>query len=169
MPRRRCFFTIPEVVAVILIIGLMAAFAVPMLKEASPAQQLEQAVLGFENFCSRVRYQAAENGADRIVCFAPSIRTFFMRDPIDPEEDTDVRDAAKSQFKWVLPEKFEMDESMFSSAAEEDYVEVFRFFPDGCASGHRDIMLRCGKNSRIITISPLTGLPAVKNTAGENP
>ena len=168
MPRRRRFFTLPEVVAVILIIGLTAALAVPMLRKTPPSRQLEQAILEFEKFCARVRYQAAENGADRSVCFEPGTRTFFMLDPDDPDEENTARSTKEPMFKWVLPEDFEMDEDDFADTAE-DHVEVFRFFPDGGASGIRSLTLRCGTFSRLVTVSPLTGLPSVRDTSGETP
>lgn len=164
MPRRRRFFTLPEVVAVIVIIGLTAALAVPMLRKTSPSRQLEQAVLEFERFCARVRYQAAENGADRSVCFEPGTRTFFMKIPEGFEGGEENGTAADSMFKWTLPEDFETDESDFTDTME-DHVEVFRFFPDGGASGIRSLSLRCGSFSKLITVSLLTGLPTVREVS----
>ena len=158
MARRIRFFTLPEVVAVILIIGLMAAVAVPMLRKASPSYQIEQSAAEFERFCSRVRYQAAENGGDRSVFFKAASRTFFMKNP-DSEENGVPEDA---MFKWVLPEDFETDESVFPDPSGED-VEIVRFFPDGGASGVRNITLRCGSFSKVISVSPLTGFLSVRD------
>lgn len=80
---RRSGFTLLELVAAIAIIALAVGLAVSTLRSESPIQQLNNAALQFEEFCMRVRFQALENGADRIVAFHPEEKRFFLRVPAE--------------------------------------------------------------------------------------
>ena len=86
---RKCGFTLLELVAAIAIIALATGLAVSTLRTESPVQKLARAGLQFEEFCMRVRFQALENGADRIVAFHPEEKRFFMRIPAGFEPETD--------------------------------------------------------------------------------
>lgn len=164
---RRRGFTLLELVAAIAIITLAVGLAVSTLRTESPIQQLNNAALQFEEFCMRVRFQALENGADRIVAFHPGEKRFFLRIPqefmpestdpasekIEPETDKTVVQ------EWKLPEHFELGEGLFDESELDDNgtVELFRFFPDGGASGKRRFELHFRSLKRIFEISPLTG------------
>ena len=74
-------FTLLELVVAIAIIALTTALAVSAFRGESPARQMESAGLQFAAFCAKVRFQALENGADRMVVFYPETRTFKMAVP----------------------------------------------------------------------------------------
>lgn len=151
--KTRHFFTIPEVIAVMAILLVLAAMAVPMLRPPSASSRMEETALEFQAFCGRVRFQAVERGEDRAVCFDPAVNEFYLSDPSDPE-------AERSSIRWKLPEGFEYSrETEMSLEPEEgDGVELFRYYPDGGASGTRVLVMRCGNVRREFRISLLTGL-----------
>ncbi len=157
-PRIRKFFTLPEVVAVLAILGLMAALAVPMLRDPSPASRLDQAVLDFETFCARVRYTAMEQGKDQAVFFHPETSHFYMKDPADTETEVNP---AKAWRKWKLPEDCKPEN--LAETFEGTDPEVFRFFPDGGASGNTTLTFRCGNYGKVFEISLLTGLVTARD------
>lgn len=171
---RRRGFTLLELVAAIAIIALAVGLAVSTLRTESPVQRLNSAGLQFEEFCMRVRFQALENGADRIVAFNPGEKQFFMRIPAEfvPEEEPESSEgllpaeSAKTIVpEWKLPEQFDLGESLFeeSDLDENGTVELFRFFPDGGASGRRRFELHFRTLRRIFEISPLTGRLTVRD------
>ena len=71
--------------------------------------------------------------------------------------------------EWVLPEQFQLGEGLFEEADldEEGTVELFRFFPDGGASGNRRFELHYRTLKRIFEISPLTGRLTVREGTEE--
>jgi len=149
---KRLFFTLPEVIAVMAILLVLAAMAVPMLRSPSASSRMEETALEFQAFCARVRFQAVEKGEDRAVCFDPASNEFFLSDPADPE-------AERSSIRWKLPEGFEYSrETALNAEPERDSVELFRYYPDGGASGTRVLVMRCGNVRREFRISLLTGL-----------
>ena len=136
---RRSGFTLLELVAAIAIIALAVGLAVSTLRSESPIQQLNNAALQFEEFCMRVRFQALENGADRIVAFHPEEKRFFLRvpaeflpDKTEPSVEETGQETEKTVVQeWKLPEHFELGEGLFdeSELGEDGTVELFRFFP----------------------------------------
>lgn len=157
---RHSHFTLPEVVAVIFIIGLVSSLALPLLRSPSPSTKLEQTALKFEIFCSRIRYQAMENGRDRIVSFDPGANLFFMR---EPEEENDAVNSDRhssvnselADFKWKLPDGYECHQG--NSLAGQEHIDIFRFYPDGGACALSKLRFQHGKFTRIFEISMLTG------------
>ena len=75
------------------------------------------------------------------------------------DEDEPMPDPP-SVIKWKLPENTQINEENFAAedAPEDNMYEVFRFFPDGGASGIRRFKLECKALSLTYDISPLTGL-----------
>ena len=151
-------FTLPEVVAVVCIIGLISALALPLLRSPSPATKLEQTAQNFELFCARVRYQAMEHGKDRIVSFDPGSKCFFMRSAEDTETSgkPEPENSASAELKWKLPEGYESSQGD-SFSSNTDHIDIFRFYPDGGASPLSKLQFRHDKFVRIFEISLLTG------------
>ena len=139
-----------------------ALMAVPMLRSPSDSSRMEETALEFQAFCGRVRFQAVEKGEDRAVCFDSSANEFFLSDPADPE-------AERSSIRWKLPEGFEYSPDTEPNAEPEsgDGMELFRYYPDGGASGTRVLVMRCGKVRREFRISLLTGLLTSRELSGE--
>ncbi len=81
----------------------------------------------------------------------------------DPYRD-EVRPPAT--LRWKLPEEYAMESDSdgsgsYSALGESgvigEQLEVFRFYPDGGASGTREFRLTFGNLTRILKISALTG------------
>ena len=160
-------FTLLELVVAIAIIALTTALAVSAFRGESPARQLESAGLQFESFCAKVRFQALENGADRMVVFYPETRTFKMAIPEEFQaKDEEAKEEEEKKLslaaiEWKLPENFELGTDFADKErelSEEEYFELFRFFPDGGASGSLKFELRYRTLRKVFDISPLTGL-----------
>ena len=170
-------FTLLELVVVISILALASSLAVATFRGESPARQMENASLQFEAFCAKVRFNAMENGEDRIVLLNPDTRQFLVKIPeeFQPKENEgtttvetehSTTDGENRVFlpKWTLPENFTLERADFdpSELSEDGTLELFRFFPDGGASGRRTLELKYKNLRRTFDISPLTGLMTSK-------
>ncbi len=186
MPSLRNNFTLIELVAVIAIMTLVLGMSVSMLRKNSDPAKFENSILSFKEFCMASRAQAAELGRDRVIYYIPEERIFRSGDPRQPEIDLDAivvletslqepepedpeNPAGLKELKWLLPKEFVMDadEEALGEVDEDAFIddgriEVFRFFPDGSASGVRDFRIQYRDLSRTLTISPLTGRMTVK-------
>jgi type II secretory pathway pseudopilin PulG len=152
-------------VVVISIIAIATTLAVSTFRGESPTRKLENASLGFEAYCARVRYAAMENGTDRVVAFDPDARRFVAE---NPEAAADEEDASAAVI-WELPADFELDTELEKAdAGEKGTVEVFRFFSDGSATASREFILRFRKLQRRFEVSPLTGLLLVNEEEVED-
>ena len=152
-------FTLIEIVIVLAIILLATGIAVATYRGDSPARVLENTSLEFETFCAGVRYQAMENGEERIVSLDPRNHRLVMLKPT--EKGTETEDAPEIRTKMSLPEKMTLD---IEDDSGEEFTELFRFFPDGGASGTRELIFRYQTLQRKYVISPLTGKLYVEET-----
>ena len=153
---RRKPFTLVEVVVVITIMILTGAVAVSAMRTDSTSRLIKRTTSEFRSLCSRVRYKAMEMGEDRMVVYDPEKRVFSMARPIrDQQEYLEYEDGfvPLDGAKWELPEEFEL------TTDENRPIEVFRFFPDGGASGKWNLTLAvAGKDFAMeIGVAKLTG------------
>jgi len=153
---RRKPFTLVEVVVVITIMILTGAVAVSAMRTDSTSRLIKRTTSEFRSLCSRVRYKAMEMGEDRMVVYDPEKRVFSMARPIrDQQEYLEYEDGfvPLDGAKWELPEEFEL------TTDENRPIEVFRFYPDGGASGKWNLTLAvAGKDIAMeIGVAKLTG------------
>ena len=153
---RRKPFTLVEVVVVIVIMVLTGAVAVSAMRTDSTSRLIRRTTNEFRSLCSRVRYKAMEMGEDRMVVYDPEKRIFSMARPTQNlEEEMDYADGfvPLDGAKWELPEEFEL------TTDENRPLEVFRFYPDGGASGKWNLTLAvAGKDIAMeISVAKLTG------------
>lgn len=141
-------FTLIEITAVIAVMAIAAGIAVAAFLGESPAQHVERAAAGFETFCARVRYDAMEKSADRMVCFDPESSCFYAADA-DGETPSTVKDAGL--LRWHLPDGIEFD------PASDAAGELFRFYASGAASGTKELIFSAGELRRRFRVSCLTG------------
>jgi len=97
-----------------------------------------------------------EMGEDRMVVYDPEKRVFYMARPTQNlEEEMEYEDGfvPLDGAKWELPEEFEL------TTDENRPLEVFRFYPDGGASGKWNLTLAiAGKDIAMeIGVAKLTG------------
>ena len=153
---RRKPFTLVEVVVVIVIMVLTGAVAVSAMRTDSTSRLIRRTTSEFRSLCSRVRYKAMEMGEDRMVVYDPEQRMFLMARPTQNlEEEMEYEDGfvILDGTKWELPEEFEL------TTEENRPLEVFRFYPDGGASGRWNLTLAIeGKDLAVeIGVAKLTG------------
>lgn len=172
------FFTLIELVVAIAIISLTLAIAVASLRGESPAQKLERTVYEFSAFCARVRFRSAEEGRDWVLKYDPEKGFFAVAADNSEENENSVpgadgekyrpesRDGANDEDAPALPRlDFKLDKSFTLQTSEgvenqlanEEELEVFRFFPDGGASGSHKLVLKLGGLQKVFFISKLTG------------
>ena len=150
---RRKPFTLVEVVVVIVIMVLTGAVAVSAMRTDSTSRLIKRTTSEFRSLCSRVRYKAMEMGEDRMVIYDPERHLFFMGRPVANQEEAleyEYGFVPLNTAKWDLPEEFEL------TTENSDPVEVFRFYPDGGASG-TSLNLGCQGHSVMIGVAKLTG------------
>ena len=160
---RRKPFTLVEVVVVIVIMVLTGAVAVSAMRTDSTSRLIKRTSADFRSLCSRVRYKAMEMAEDRMVVYNPEERMFYMARPV-----RDLQEQMENEYgfvvldttKWELPEEFEL------ATDDNDPVEVFRFYPDGGASG-TSISFACKGHSVMIGVAKLTGA-VVTYEGGQN-
>ncbi|MBQ7731028.1 MAG: hypothetical protein IJT68_04225 [Lentisphaeria bacterium] len=154
---RRKPFTLVEVVVVIVIMVLTGAVAISAMRTDSTSRLIKRTAAEFRSLCSRVRYKAMEMGEDRMVVYDPDKHMFFMARPTrDQQEQMEYEDGfvvLEDGAKWELPEEFEL------TTEENRPLEVFRFYPDGGASGKWKLNLACKGRDRVmvIEVAKLTG------------
>ncbi len=175
--RRPSRFTLIEVVAVIAVMVIAAGFAVAGFRTDSPARKLDSAANDFGLFCARVRFQAMENGSERIVLFNPAAMTFSVRLPdelVQKDDDGQTVETeetkAAARLSWKTPDKFTLGNTTFEDDEldSDGNAEMFRFFSDGSAGGKRAFELHYGTLGESFEISPLTGLLNRKEISGGN-
>ena len=162
MSRRRNPYTLVEVVVVIVIMVVTGAIAVSTLRTDSTARLVRSATNDFRSLCSRVRFKAMEMSEDRMVVYVPDEHTFYMARPVANQEEAmeyEYGFVVLKTAKWTLPEEFEL------AVDDNDPVEVFRFYPDGGASG-TSFNLACKGHSMEIGVTKLTG-SMYSQSAGE--
>lgn len=160
---RRKPFTLVEVVVVIVIMVLTGAVAVSAMRTDSTSRLIRRTTADFRSLCSRVRYKAMEMGEDRMVVYDPETRVFSMARPTrNLEEEMEYEDGfvPLDGARWELPEEFEL------TTDENRPLEVFRFYPDGGASGKWNLTLAvAGKDLAMeIGVAKLTGAVVSRET-----
>ena len=173
-PRRRKaagkVFTLIELVVAIAIVALTLAIAVTTLRGESPAQKMERTVYEISAFCARVRFRSAEEGRDWVLKYNPEGRNFYAV-AVDEEseenpdgtagqkgaDDSDAPPLPRLDLKLDKSFTFETEEGAENQLANGEELDVFRFFPDGGASGSHKLVLKLGGLQKVFHISKLTG------------
>ena len=145
---------------VIVIMVLTGVIAAVSLRSESLSNLMKRTSNDFRALCSHVRYKAMETGTDRMVVYDPEKTMFFMARPVaNQEEAMEYEDGfvIEKEVKWRLPEEFEL------KTEDNHPMEVFRFYPDGGASGKWDLNLACKDRDFGVTIrvAKLTGAVTV--------
>ena len=108
-----------------------------------------------------------ELGQDRMVVYNPEDRLFYMARPVaNQEEALEYEDGfvELKDIRWELPKEFEL------TTDENRPIEVFRFYPDGGASGRWKLNLAFSGKDLVVVIevAKLTGsVISYETTAGE--
>ena len=160
---RRKPFTLVEVVVVIVIMLVTGGIAVSAMRTDSTARLIKSSTNDFRSLCSRVRFKAMEMCEDRMVVYVPDEHMFYMARPVANQEEAmeyEYGFVILKTARWELPKEFEL------TTEDNDPVEVFRFYPDGGASG-TSLTLACKGHSVMIGVAKLTGA-VVAQDGGES-
>ena len=162
----RSKFTLIELIVSLVIVSLLTALAVSSLREESPASALNQQVLTLEAWCAAVRYACAEKGSDYSIRFVPEAK-FFYACVVENNPETETVVPESGPMRLNFPERIEIStvESAEEEAREEDFVEIFRFYPNGGAACINRPVFKCGTLAKYFDISFLNG--QLKNFDGD--
>ena len=150
---RRKPFTLVEVVVVIVIMLVTGGIAVSAMRTDSTSRLIRSSTNDFRSLCSRARYKAMEMSEDRMIVYVPDEHMFYLARPVANEEEAMEHEygfVILNTTKWEMPEEFEL------TTEDSDPVEVFRFYPDGGASG-TSLTLACRGHAMEIGVAKLTG------------
>ena len=170
-------FTLVELVVAIAIVTLTLAIAVTALRGESPAQKMERSVHEISAFCARIRFRSAEEGRDWVLKFNPEERRFYATAVADDQEQEgfvpgdnsgkflneknasgdEVPTLPRLDLKLDKSFTFETAEGVEGELGNGEELEVFRFFPDGGASGSHKLLLKLKGMQKVFHISKLTG------------
>ena len=160
---KRKSFTLVEVVVVIAIMIVTGAVVISAMRTDSTSRLIARSSNDFRSLCSRVRYKAMEMGEDRMVVYDPEKHMFYMARPVANQNEAMEYDdgfVILKSVNWELPDEFEL------TTEENRPIEVFRFYPDGGASGS-SLTLACKGHAMDIGVAKLTGA-VVSRERGEN-
>ena len=118
-----------------------------------------------------MRFRAAEDGIEWIVSYDPREKCFVAAragktpdgksadDGEDEEEEDELLDGAVSEIRHSLPDGFEFSTPDLAEEdiADDEMLEIFRFFADGAAAGGYRLIFRCGTLEKVFEVSRLTG------------
>ena len=179
-------FTLLELVVVIAIIALSTAMAVATLRGESDRQKLDNFSLNLEEYFSRVRFRATEEGETWEVYFDAAGRAFAACRRMSAAEHEALTldgEAPPPVLKLGIPDnievagvekdadnKVETVEKRVSVVeqrrkdeddANADYLppgeRMLYFYSDGFVGGAQTLEIKCGEIARSLEVSPLTG------------
>ncbi len=136
----RAGFTLTELLAVLIVLGLAVALAAPALFRKSPGQELRHSVEVFETAARMARTEARLTGRDTLLSVDLGGRTLTIL----PGERV-----------FQLANGMEIRATVAEQELEADIASV-RFFPEGATTGGT-FLLTLGGHERALRISWLTG------------
>ena len=159
---RKSAFTLVEIIVVLVIIMLITGIAAASLRGESPSVKLNRTSLELEAFLARVRFLCAESGRDYVVRYYPEENMLCAHIDYSPDElinmEKDITESSLSQRHSLGKEvEFSTVENAESAVSEEEYIEIFRFYPSGGASCVNRPVLKIGEINRYFEISFFSG------------
>ena len=161
-PVRRNHFTLIEMIVVLAIMVIAIAVVAAAFRGDSPQIVLENAALDLEAYLAQVRYRAAETGRDYVIKYPFGGKELiaspdYSREELETIELENV--TTVEELKFRIPENCTMitESGAEKQLAQEQRLEIFRFFPDGGGSAANHPVMKCEKLSRSFDISFLTG------------
>ena len=167
-PVRRHHFTLIEMIVVLAIMVIAVAVVAASFRGDAPSIVLDNAALDLEAYLAQVRYRAAEMGRDYVVKYPFGGRELiaspdYSRAELETIELENV--TSVEELKFRIPENCSMitESGAEKLLAQEQKLEIFRFYPDGGGSAANRPVLKCENLSRSFDIAFLTGRLTVSN------
>ena len=161
-PSCRNRFTLIEMIVVLTIMVVAVAVVVATFRGDNPSVVLDNAALDLEAYLAQVRYRAAEMGRDYVVKY-PFGGTELIASPDYSREELETIElenvTSVEELKFRLPENCTLitESGAEKLLAQEQRLEIFRFFPDGGGSSANRPVMKCENLSRSFDIAFLTG------------
>ena len=161
-PVRRHHFTLIEMIVVLAIMVIAIAVVAASFRGDSPQIVLDNAALELEAYLSQVRYRAAEMGRDYVIKYPFGGKELIASPDYSREELENIElenVTTVEELKFRIPENCTMitESGAEKQLAQEQRLEIFRFFPDGGGAAANRPVMKCEKVSRSFDISFLTG------------
>jgi len=169
---RKRHFTLIEVIVVLVIIMTLTGIAVASLRGESPAAALDRNSLEIEAYLAGVRFLCAESGRDYVVRFYPDKKIFCAHIDYTDDEllemEKDITESSAVR-KFTFAENIEVFtvEAVENGAMDEEYVELFRFYPSGGAACINRPGIRIENLAKFFDISFFSGQLIISDGDGE--
>ena len=161
-------FTLIEMIVVLAIMVIAVAVVAASFRGDAPSIVLDNAALDLEAYLAQVRYRAAEMGRDYVIRYPFGGKELiaspdYSRAELETIELENV--TSIEELKFRIPENCSMitESGAEKLLAQEQKLEIFRFFPDGGGSAANRPVLKCENLSRSFDIAFLTGRLTVSN------
>ena len=144
-PCRRHYFTLTELLVVLMILILITGIAVPSLRRMPYGRSPGNIANDLKLACAALRQSASFQNKTLSIIYDPENRIFICGDDV-----------------IVVPNRMKIfinNEDITSSNVKK---EIFQLYPDGSA-GEREIELVLDENRLVLTLSPLTGRLMIKD------
>ena len=161
-PLCRNRFTLIEMIVVLTIMVVAVAVVVASFRGDTPSVVLDNAALDLEAYLAQVRYRAAEMGRDYVVKYPFGGKKLIASPDYSREELATIElenVTTVEELKFRIPENCTMitESGAEKLLAQEQRLEIFRFFPDGGGSSANRPVMKCENLSRSFDIAFLTG------------
>ena len=158
---RKCF-TLIEMIVVLAIMVIAIAVVAAAFRGDSPQIVLNNSALDLESYLAQIRYRAAETGRDYVVKYPFGGRELIASPDYSREELENIElenVTTVEELKFRIPENCTMitESGAEKQLAQEQRLEIFRFYPDGGGSAANRPVMKCENLSRSFDISFLTG------------
>ena len=167
-PVCRHHFTLIEMIVVLAIMVIAVAVVAASFRGDAPSIVLDNAALDLEAYLAQIRYRAAEMGRDYVIRYPFGGKELiaspdYSRAELETIELENV--TSIEELKFRIPENCSMitESGAEKLLAQEQKLEIFRFFPDGGGSAANRPVLKCENLSRSFDIAFLTGRLTVSN------
>jgi prepilin-type N-terminal cleavage/methylation domain-containing protein len=169
-PSDRCFslhengFTLMELLVVLVIVGLVAAFVVPQVTAPMGGLQLKTASKTIVSAMRYARSQAVSQQQGRVVIFDFEMRKMmvFKGSDLPPEYRPDDLPLEKAEMIHELPGKVRIEKAVSPAEIITGGLFQVAFFPNGSSTGG-EIFITSGENQGFcIKIDFITGLTSLE-------
>ena len=165
---RRRDFTLIEMIVVLAIMVVAVAVVVATFRGDDPNIILDNAALNLESYLAQVRYRSAETGRDYVVRYPYGGAELIASPDYSRRELEQIEldnETTVEEMKFKIPESCTMitESGAEKQLAQEQRLEIFRFFPDGGGSAVNRPVLQCKELSRSFDIAFITGRLKVVN------
>lgn len=157
-------FTLMELLVVLVIVGLVAAFIAPRITAPMGGLQLKTASKKIVSAMRYARSQAVSQRHGRVAIFDFEMRRMmvFKGSDLPPEYRPDDLPLQKAEMRYDLPEQVRLEKAVSSVETVTGGLFQVAFFPNGSSTGG-EVILAAGEKRRFcIRVDFITGLASLE-------